>query len=159
MRRFRHFAPAVAGLLTLLAASVPGRAWVCSETCSDYYQGTCVQHTTTCSNDSTSSGSGSSDSYGAIAYGRHSAAWGYSYRWGSQEKAEDEAMRQCKGHGDDCESIVWYKNQCGAVAASDADDAFWGLGGSKDKASAAAKQKCDDAGAVNCAVQVAQCSR
>jgi hypothetical protein len=162
MRRSDRLMPAMtgflAGSLTLLAASLPASA-ICSTTCSDYYEGKCSQHTTTCSNDDTSSGRGSSDSYGAIAYGRHSTAWGYSYRWGNQAKAEDEALRQCRGNGDDCESIVWYKNQCGAVAASDADDAFWGLGGTKDKAGAVAKQKCDDAGGVNCAVQVAQCSR
>jgi hypothetical protein len=145
-------------LLALLPASPPARA-ACSTTCSDYYEGKCSQHTTTCSNDDSSSGRGGSDSYGAIAYGRTSTAWGTSYRWDSQSKAEGVALKNCKAHGDDCEPLVWYKNQCGAVAASDASDAFWGLGDTKRLASAQAEQKCEAAGGMNCAVQTAECSR
>jgi len=107
----------------------------------------------------TTPAAGGSDSYGAIAYGRTSTAWGTSYRWDSQEKAESVALKNCKAHGDDCEPIVWYKNQCGAVAVSDAADVFWGLGDTKDVASVVAIAKCQEAGGTNCAAQVAECSR
>jgi hypothetical protein len=141
----------------VLAAVAPARSQVCSTTCSDYYEGHCIQHTTSCTTGPSTSAP--SASYGAIAYGRTSVAWGYSYRWGSRAKAESTALQNCKANGDDCEVIVWFEHKCGAVAASDDPDAFWGLGNSEAQAGADAKAKCDAAGGKNCTVQVSHCSR
>jgi hypothetical protein len=142
----------------ILAAIAPARSQVCSTTCSDYYEGHCVQHTTSCTTGPSGS-AGPAASYGAIAYGRTSAAWGYSYRWGSRAKAESVAKKNCAPNGNDCEVVVWFEHKCGAVAASDASDAFWGLGDSEDQAGAEAKSKCVAGGGTNCAVQVSHCSR
>jgi uncharacterized protein DUF4189 len=141
----------------ILAAIAPARSQVCSTTCSDYYEGHCVQHTTSCTTGPSTNAPAAS--YGAIAYGRTSAAWGYSYRWGSRARAEGVAKKSCDAHGDDCEVVVWFEHKCGAVAASDAPDAFWGLGDSEDQAGAEAKSKCIAGGGTNCAVQVSHCSR
>jgi Domain of unknown function (DUF4189) len=64
-------------------------------------------------------------SYGAIAYGRTSGAWGSSDQWDSRVKAESTAMHNCQKHGDDCEVMVWFHDECGAVAAGDGETAFW----------------------------------
>jgi len=98
-------------------------------------------------------------SYGAIAYGRKSRAWGSSYRWDSREKAESVALQNCQQNGDDCEVIVWFYDQCGAVAAGDADDAYWGLGDGEGAARADARNKCAQGGGKDCRIQAAQCSR
>lgn len=97
--------------------------------------------------------------YGAIAYGRTSGAWGSSYQWDSRAKAESTAMQNCKEHGDDCEVMVWFHDKCGAVAATDGDTPFWGLGDSEEQARADAQSKCADGGGRGCEVQASQCSK
>jgi hypothetical protein len=97
-------------------------------------------------------------SYGAIAYGRTSGAWGYSHRWGSQAKAESVAKENCAQHGDDCEVMVWFDRRCGAVVASDDSSAFWGLGASEAQARTEAQNKCANGGGKACEVQVSHCS-
>jgi len=98
-------------------------------------------------------------SYGAIAYGRSSGAWGYSYRWGSRAKAERVALQNCAQHGNDCEVMVWFDRKCGAVASGESETAFWGLGDSEGEARRDALRKCADDGRKSCEVQVSRCSK
>jgi hypothetical protein len=98
-------------------------------------------------------------SYGAIAYGRTSKAWGYSYHWGSRAKAESVAMQKCAQNGNDCEVMVWFMRKCGAVASGGGTTAFWGLGNNDGQARADAQNKCMNSGGKDCEVQVSQCSK
>ncbi|MFI5382339.1 MAG: DUF4189 domain-containing protein, partial [Tepidisphaerales bacterium] len=68
------------------------------------------------------------------------------------------ALQNCAQHGNDCEVMVWFEHKCGAVAAGDGTDAFWGLGDSDGEARAEAQNKCVSGGGANCEVQVSQCS-
>ena len=98
-------------------------------------------------------------SYGAIAYGATSGAWGTSYQWQTRAKAESVAMENCKAHGNDCEVQVWFEHNCGAVVTDDGDGIYWGLGDGEGLARKSALDKCAQAGGKGCEVQVATCSR
>ena len=142
-----------------LAAGAP--AWgVCFSNpyCGRYESGQCVEQIIPhC--DYRTAPTAPSYSYGAIAYGRTSGAWGYSHRWGSQAKAESVAKENCAQRGDDCEVMVWFDRKCGAVVASEDSSPFWGLGDSDAQARAAAQDKCANGGGKACEVQVSHCSR
>ncbi len=156
MRQARGIAAITIGVLLALTAGAPARAQVpCSTVCSRYDQGQCVEYT----HYSCTTPSPPPPSYGAIAYGRTSGAWGYSYRWESEAKAESVAMENCAQHGDDCEVMVWFERKCGAVASGEGGTAFWGLGDSDGQARADAQNKCVEGGGKDCEVQVSQCSR
>jgi len=45
------------------------------------------------------------------------AAWGYSYNYGSQEEAEEEAIKQCEA--DDAKAVTWARNAWCALALGD----------------------------------------
>jgi Domain of unknown function (DUF4189) len=143
------------GALLALMMSVPARAL----TCMRYVEGHCVEYRSDVP-DSPSSPrrSGPSASYGAIAYGRGSGAWGVSHNYGSRARAEREAMRRCGEKGNDCEVRVWFSRKCGAVVSGDGDTTFWGIGSSEAEARAEAEKKCADGGGKTCQVQAYQCS-
>jgi serine/threonine-protein kinase len=142
------------GVMLALTTGASAVAQVCSDTCDEYDQGTCVVTRHTCTTPAPPP-----PAYGAIAYGRTSKAWGYSHHWASQAKAESVAKQNCAQHGSDCEVMVWYKNQCGAVASADGDAAYWGLGDGIGAARGNALSTCAKSGGKNCAIQVAECSR
>jgi hypothetical protein len=167
MRPVRGVAATALGVLFLLAVGVPTPVHAyCPTVCkrTDPKTGQCLEFGTV-GNGCTVPGvdpvapSAPSYSYGAIAYGRTSGAWGYSHRWGSQAKAESVAKQNCAQHGDDCEVMVWFDRRCGAVVASADSSAFWGLGNSEDQARADATNKCTNGGGEACEVQVSHCSQ
>ena len=141
-------------LVALVALMPRAQAQACfSSYCSRYEEGECVETTSvTCSPSSQPN-----ESYGAIAYGAKSRAYGYSYSWGSRAKAENVAMKNCFQHGNDCEIMVWFDRRCGAVAQGNGD-AFWGLSTSAGGAKNAALSRCQQSGAKACAIQVSACS-
>jgi hypothetical protein len=156
MRQARGIAAIALGVLLALAAGAPARAQIpCSTVCSRYDQGQCVEHT----HYSCTTPTPPPASYGAIAYGLTSGAWGTSYRWGSQAKAESSAMQQCAQHGTDCEVMVWFERKCGAVATAEGTTAYWGLGDTDGEARADAQKKCTEDGGKICEVQVSECSK
>jgi len=75
MRQARGLATAAVGAALALAASAPAQA--CVSGCSNYIQGKCSQWTTFIPGSSTPSAP--AHSFGAIAYGSNSKAWGDSY--------------------------------------------------------------------------------
>jgi hypothetical protein len=97
-------------------------------------------------------------SYGAIAYSAPEKGWGFSYGMNNQVQAENLAVKNCSAHGKSCESIVWYYNSCGAVAA-DGKIVTWGRNSVKATAEQTAMSECRKAGGKNCVVQTSQCSR
>ena len=150
MKVAKGLAAGVIGVL--LALSSQARA-ECSSTCSMYESGECVETTETCT-----APAPPPLSYGAIAYGSTSRAYGYSYGWDNEGKAESVAMENCTQHGSDCEVMVWFEHKCGAVAAGDGTTGYWGLGNSDGAARDDAMSKCQSGGGNNCAIQVSQCS-
>jgi uncharacterized protein DUF4189 len=152
MRRVRQLAV----LVFLAGSAAPAWAWQsCSTECSRYEEGDCVEHTQTCTEVSPPP----AESFGAIAYGRTSGAYGFSYSWPSRAKAENVALNNCGTHGDDCEIMVWFDRKCGAVAAGQGSSAWWGLGDTDGQARAAALDKCANDGGEDCEVKVSRCSR
>jgi hypothetical protein len=99
----------------------------------------------------------SQKSYGAIAYSKKTKTCGWSYDWGSQQKAEQVAVDNCSKHGPGCEVIVWYANNCGAVAV-DGTIVTWGTDWTKQRAGARALDQCKKTGGKKCELQTAQCS-
>ncbi len=155
MRRVGGLASSFGVLLRLAA---PAWAWQsCSTSCSMYQDGDCIEHTQTCTEEGPPAAP--AESYGAIAYGRTSRAYGFSYSWPSRAKAESIALNNCGQHGDDCEVMVWFDSKCGAVAAGQGSSAWWGLGDGDGQARADALDRCANDGGEGCAVQVSQCSR
>jgi len=154
----KGIAAAALGVMLMLAGIAPGRAVeMCSDVCwQPDYHGGCALTKHVCTGDNPETAVAT---YGAIAYGRTSKAWGASYHWESQSKAESVAMQKCKENGDDCEVMVWFKGQCGAVAAGEGTDAFWGLGGSAAQARAQAQSKCEEGGGKGCEIEASECSR
>ena len=160
MRRTIGMAATAFGILLALTAGAPTRVQAyCPNECKrwDPKQGYCIEYGPVGAG--CASPSAPTRSYGAIAYGPTSGAWGTSYHWGSEAKAESSAMKTCAEHGDDCEVEVWFDRKCGAVAAAAGHIAFWGLGDSEDLARADAKNKCEQGGGKACRIQASQCSK
>jgi hypothetical protein len=76
--------------------------------------------------------------YGAIATDNN-GHWGSSIDYPSQAQAEAAALQKCGKS--DCESRIWFSNQCGAVAEN---AARWGtgFGDSREEAQAQAISSC-----------------
>jgi hypothetical protein len=145
-------APAIALVLCWM---LPASAQICSTMCSRYEEGECVEYEHSCVNEPAPS-----PSFGAIAYGKGSDAFGFSYGWNSQAKAEAVAMQNCAQHGSDCEVMVWFDRRCGAVAArSDHKYVYWGLGDGDGAARSVALNQCTKDHGPSCTVKVSKCSR
>jgi len=153
MKQGTGIAATAFGVFVMLTLSTSAGAQ-CSG-CVRYDQGQCVEWRQ-CSYDVTPSAP--TASYGAIAYGRTSKAWGFSFHWDNRSKAESVAVQNCAQRGNDCEVMVWFEHKCGAVASGEGGTAFWGLGNSDAQARADAQGKCVSGGGRACQVQVVQCS-
>ena len=143
----------VGSTLAVLVTVTAQAQQTCTTSCGRYESGQCVEDLKICT-----PLPAPGPSYGAIAYGHTSKAFGYSFNWGSQAKAESVATQNCAQHGNDCEVMVWFDRRCGAVAAGQGTDAFWGLGNNDSQAQADAKNKCLKGGGKNCEVKVSRCS-
>lgn len=83
----------------------------------------------------------SEDNYGAIAYSTSSGNYGYSYDYSSQWEAEQAALDRC--NDDDCEILVWFANNCAALAKGRAGIGY-AYGNSQAEAESLALDKCSD---------------
>ena len=90
--------------------------------------------------------------FGAIAYHRDSASYGYAVDRASAREAKREALRQCGEPR--CEIVTDLKNDCGAVA-NGAQRFTTARGATRQEAEARALRKCGTA----CAVVVWACTR
>jgi hypothetical protein len=160
---WRSPALGLAGGLMAAACVAPARAGsvnACIDSCYSTYQPPADCPSCTGSRDRcVEACSKTAYSYGAIAYGSASGAWGTSYQWQSRSEAEREAMSRCSQHGDDCQVAVWFEHNCGAVVTARGGDVFWGLGDGEGAARANARDKCLQGGGEDCQVQVSACSR
>jgi hypothetical protein len=147
---------AISAVAFAVCLAAPAPAQVCSTSCSRYEEGECVEYEHTCVNEP----SVPRPSFGAIAYGKASDAFGFSYGWDNRSKAESVALENCAQHGSDCEVMVWFDRKCGAVAArSDHQYVYWGLGNSDSAARSIAMNECNKDHGPSCAVKVSKCSR
>jgi hypothetical protein len=151
MRRIVTIAALLLGVLLWFVASAQAQ---CTTTCSNYIQGECSEHTTTCANPAPAS-----PNYGAIAYDRKSGAWGYSYNWDTRQQAENNALANCKKNSRNCEVMVWYQRECGAVVSAAGNNAYWGTGDGTGAAGQNALASCRKDGGKDCKIEVEQCSR
>ena len=55
--------------------------------------------------------------YGAIAYDRHSGAWGLADESPNPGAAKKSALGYCEKHGNDCAIVETFSNTCAAIAA------------------------------------------
>lgn len=92
--------------------------------------------------------------FGAIAFDQDSGAWGYSYNWGSQQQADAEALRRCKGN---CEVIGQFWNNCASLAAAKDGAYGWDASTDEDAATARALANCTKYGA-GCEIKVTVCN-
>jgi hypothetical protein len=97
-------------------------------------------------------------SYGAIAYGAQSQAFGFAYDQSDANASEQVAMSNCKKHGDDCQIVTSFSNSCAAVAAGDGSSYAVGQGATRDLAQAAAMANCAKTAGGSCEVQVWSCA-
>jgi len=101
--------------------------------------------------------------YGAIAYSPESDNSAAVADQPTQEDAESAALKSCrdetKANPDSCQSALWFKNACGALA-KDATSSAWGTGwGDTQKiATDWAIKVCQQYGGTDCKLTVAVCS-
>jgi Domain of unknown function (DUF4189) len=130
--------------------------WACSESssssaCSTQFQ-ICVQNCI--------GGEGSADNFGAIAFSSSTEIFGFSHDFTTRGAAEKRAVSECRkaGGADDCESVVWFNQSCGALA-SDGDGAYgsdWAA--TRKEARSKAKANCQKHTGKSCAVRKSLCA-
>ncbi len=76
------------------------------------------------------------DQFGAIAYSPSKGAYAVTYDRPSQADAEAGALAECRSRAEDCESSVWFRNACGALAVG--KDGGWGTDWGNDRPAAEA---------------------
>ena len=91
--------------------------------------------------------------YGSIAYGANSGAYGWSNDFDDATSPESEALNKCGAAGDDCQVVVDFWNSCAAVASDD-DHVEYGLGENRSLAENAALSACGS----QCSVQAWACT-
>jgi serine/threonine-protein kinase len=79
------------------------------------------------------------DHFAAFAFSASSGALGWSNDYGSRAGAEEEAMIQC---GPGCETALWFKNACGAIATSSNHAYGTGWAASRGEAEEIAMNEC-----------------
>ena len=85
------------------------------------------------------------DYFGAIAYSPSSGAHGWAKDHQSRRAAEHAAVSACSKHAEDCRSVMWFKNGCGALAVS--GKAYgWGWGTTQKLADNQALKACEKLG-------------
>jgi hypothetical protein len=96
-------------------------------------------------------------SFGAIAYGERSRAFGYSFDQGDAARAERVALTNCRKNGDDCKVVSSFSNACAAVAAGGKGRFAAAEAKTRDQAETEALAACGR-GDGKCEVEVWSCS-
>ncbi len=99
-------------------------------------------------------------SYGAIAYGAKSAAYGYSFDERSSRDADRKALTNCQPNGNDCKVVTRFSNSCAAVAAVESKGVFsTGSGGTEKSAEDSALKSCARDHGKGCEIEVWTCTK
>lgn len=83
-------------------------------------------------------GAGGGDNYGALAYNESDGSYGYAYDYDTQGEANKAALSEC---GKGCKVVIRLKNECGAIAQSDAAYG-WSNGSNRKQAEQGALSQC-----------------
>ena len=75
----------------------------------------CATDRSVCQNRCVVRGAGT---FGAIAFSGSTGGFGYSFDYRTKSQAEARALRECAARAKkrDCRILVWFRNQCGALA-------------------------------------------
>jgi uncharacterized protein DUF4189 len=99
-------------------------------------------------------------SYGAIAYGAKSTAYGYSFDERSSRDADRKALANCQPNGNDCKVVTSISNSCAAVAAIESKGVFsTGSGGTEESAESSALKSCERDHGKGCEIEVWTCAK
>jgi hypothetical protein len=99
-----------------------------------------------------------SDQYGAIAYSRSTGAYGYAYDFDSEARARRTALNNCARRATDCQVVMTFFDQCGALAETPKYEVSPGLGKTRKEAEDRSLAACRAAGGKNCSVAAWTCS-
>lgn len=133
-----------------------GERWACSESsdassCGTQFQ-ICVQDCIR---------NGGNDNFGAIAFSSTTEVFGYSFDFENRADAESRAVSECiKAGGDsDCEAVVWFNRDCGALASDGAGTygADWGT--TTQEAESKAQSNCQHNTNQPCVIRTSLCAR
>jgi hypothetical protein len=98
-------------------------------------------------------------SFGALAFGASSDAYGYAWGKANAGQAQQTAMVDCRAHGDDCKIVANFSNACAAVAAVEDKKRFTvGQGNSRADAQNKAMKSCGSEIGGKCQIEVWTCS-
>lgn len=98
--------------------------------------------------------------FGAIAYSPSQRANGITYDFGDRASAERAALNACteRSRAKDCRVVIWFSNNCGALATASDGTYGGGYSGNKVGAESRAIQYCRNAGGRDCAIQRSFCT-
>ncbi|MCC6196407.1 MAG: DUF4189 domain-containing protein [Burkholderiales bacterium] len=98
--------------------------------------------------------------FGAIAYSPSKRANGITYDFGDRASAERAALNACieRSRAGDCRVVIWFSNNCGALATASDGTYGGGYSGNKLGAESRAIQYCRGAGGRDCAIQRSFCT-
>jgi len=98
--------------------------------------------------------------FGAIAYSPSRRAHGITYDFGDRNGAERAALNACaqRSRATDCRIVIWFYNNCGALATASDGTYGGGYSGNRIGAESRALQYCRSAGGRDCAVQRSYCT-
>ena len=99
-----------------------------------------------------------SDQYGALAYSRSTGAYGYSYDFDSEARAKRTALNNCGRGAPDCQVVITFIDQCGALAETPRHEVSTGLGKTRKEAEDRSLAACRAAGGKDCSVAAWTCS-
>jgi hypothetical protein len=97
-------------------------------------------------------------SFGAIAYGEKSHAFGYSFNQGDAARAERTALANCRKNGDDCKIVSIFSNACAAVASGASNRFAAAEAKTREQAQAEALAACGHSAGGKCEIEVWSCS-
>lgn len=98
--------------------------------------------------------------FGAIAYSPSQRANGITYDFGDRASAERAALNACiqRSRATDCRVVIWFSNNCGALATASDGTYGGGYSGNKLGAESRAIHYCRGAGGRDCTIQRSFCT-
>jgi hypothetical protein len=97
-------------------------------------------------------------SFGAIAYGERSRAFGYSFDQSDAARAERVALTNCRKNGDDCKIVSSFSNACAALASGAGNGFAAAEAKTREQAQKEALVACSRSTGGKCEVEVWSCS-
>jgi hypothetical protein len=155
---------AVAGTAPLASARAADCYTICQQNCSSpglatYDQNFCRAREQRCQQQCNAR-SAPHGTYGAIAYGAGSIAFGYAFDKDSADDAKKTALANCRQHGIDCKIVTNFSKACAAVAAVESKGVFTvAQSSSSGEAEKDAMSACSRRYGGGCEIEVWTCSQ